>query len=147
MTNKDIIQNMIRISIMHRRMMELALDRTGVYQGQHRILMQISENKYDSQKEIAIAMKVSTATMAIALKKLEKNGYIKKTMDDSDNRLNRIEITEKGQKVVRESKEIFDKLDQGTLDGFSEEEKEIFYNMLGRIEENISKTEKVYKKM
>lgn len=145
MEEKDITGKMIRTNIMHRRVVENMLENTGVYQGQHRILMELSKHHHHSQKELAIAMKVSTATIAIALKKLEKNGYINKIMDKEDNRLNTIIITEKGQKVVEDSRNMFNDVDKRTFQGFTDDEKEQFYGFLSRIENNIMNIEKEIK--
>lgn len=147
MNEKEITFKMIRTNIIHRRIMENCLEGVGVFQGQHRILMELSEKEYESQKEIAAAMKVSTATIAIALKKLEKNGYINKTMDKEDNRLNKIVITEKGQNAIEMSRQLFDGIDSAMFEGFSNEEKKNFVNMLDRIEDNLLKYEEKKKKM
>lgn len=141
MNEKEITFKMIRTNIIHRRIMESSLEKVGVFQGQHRILMELSENEYHSQKEIAAAMKVSTATIAIALKKLEKNGYINKITDEEDNRLNIIVITEKGRNVVEMSRQLFDDIDSTMFEGFSHEEKKNFINMLDRIEDNLLRYE------
>lgn len=146
MNEKEITFKMIRTNIIHRRIMESSLEKVGVFQGQHRILMELSENEYHSQKEIAAAMKVSTATIAIALKKLEKNGYINKITDEEDNRLNIIVITEKGRNVVEMSRQLFDDIDSTMFAGFSNEEKKNFINMLDRIEDNLLKYEENKKK-
>lgn len=141
MKEKDIAGKMIRTNIIHRRITEKLLESTGVYQGQHRILMELAKHEYYSQKEIAVAMKVSTATIAIALKKLEKNGYISKVTDEADNRLNKIHITAKGQQVVDDSVKIFERIDKKAFEGFSEEEKSGFYSMLDRLEINMAELE------
>ena len=146
MNEKEITYKMIRTNIIHRRITENCLETVGVFQGQHRILMELSENKYHSQKEIAAAMKVSTATIAIALKKLEKNGYINKKMDEEDNRLNIIVITEKGRNAIEMSRQLFDNIDSAMFEGFSNEEKKNFVNMLDRIEDNLLKYEEKKKK-
>ncbi|MFQ9934566.1 MAG: MarR family winged helix-turn-helix transcriptional regulator [Lachnospiraceae bacterium] len=146
MIESENVCKMIRTNIIHRRIVENSLEGTGVYQGQHRILMRLAEHEYHSQKEIAIAMKVSTATMAIALKKLEKNKYIEKNMDTEDNRLNKIIITEKGQKVIEDSKKILDDIDRKMFQGFSDEDKQKFGKMLEIIEQNLIDMEKEKKK-
>ena len=146
MNEKEITFKMIRTNIIHRRIMESCLEKVGVFQGQHRILMELSENEYHSQKEIAVAMKVSTATIAIALKKLEKNGYINKIMDEEDNRLNIIVITEKGRNAIEMSMQLFEDIDNGMFDGFSNEEKKNFVYMLDRIENNLLEYEEKIKK-
>ena len=106
-SDKKIIHQLINFTVKHRRLMQYYLDETGVYQAQHRLLMEIARNPRASQKDLARSMDISAATVAVSLKKLEKGGYIKREVDEKDNRLNKITITEKGNKVVKRSKEIF----------------------------------------
>ena len=81
--------------------------------------MEISRNPNASQNDIARQMDISAATVAVALKKLESGGYISKEVDEEDNRLNKITITEKGNKVVEQSKQIFEMIEsfQGVFGG------------------------------
>ncbi len=140
-SNKKIIHQIIGFAIKHRRIMQNYLDKTGVYQAQHHLLMSISHNQNASQKELAGSMGVSAATIAVSLKKLEKGGYIKKEMDKGDNRLNQITITEKGNKVVEQSKRIFELTDQMVLEGFTEEEKITLSALLRKLDTNLVRIE------
>jgi len=121
-SNKEVIRQLIIFAMKHRRIMQKFLDETGVYQAQHRLLMEIFRNPDASQNDIARSMDVSAATIAVSLKKLEKGGYIKRETVEEDNRFNKITITEKGNKVVEQSKQIFDLVHQKVFEGFSEEE-------------------------
>lgn len=128
----------------HRAMLEKRLQDTGVFRGQHHVLMCISDHENISQKELARIMNVSTAAIAVSLKKLEKGGYIGRAVDSNDNRYNNIRITEKGSEVVCQSVDIFQKAEEQTFAGFTEEEKVLFLDFLIRAGENIknaSKTE------
>lgn len=134
---QEIIHSMIHIMKQHRQIMENKLEKTGVYQSQHRMLMHLSKHEYDSQKDIARAMHISTATVAVTLKKLEKGGYIEKEIDETDSRNNHIRITTKGKKVVIESESIFEKMDEGMLAGFSSQELKQYKQYLERISNNL----------
>lgn len=125
----------------HRKIMQNYLDETGVYQAQHRLLMEISHNPNASQNDIARLMDVSAATIAVSLKKLEKEGYINKEMDESDNRLNKITITEKGNRVVEQSRQIFESTDQKVFKGFTEEEKSTLFVLLKKLNANLVRME------
>ena len=96
-----LIEKYIRVARLHRSMMERRLDGTGVYRSQHQILMFVSDNPNVSQKELARMYGVSGATIAVSLKKLEKGGYIRRLVDQEDNRCNQICITDKGRKWWR----------------------------------------------
>lgn len=140
-SNKMIIHLLIDFAMKHRRIMQHYLDETGVYQAQHRLLMQISHNQNASQKDIADSMGISAATIAVSLKKLEKGGYINKVVDEGDNRFNQITITEKGKKVVEQSIQIFEETDRKVFDGFTEEEKSALAALLQKLDNNLTKME------
>lgn len=140
-SNKKIIHQIIGFAMKHRKVMQNNLDETGVYQAQHHLLMKISHNQNASQKDLAMSMDVSAATIAVSLKKLEKGGYINKEMDQGDNRLNQITITEKGNKVVEQSKQIFEAIDGKIFEGFTEEEKYILSTLLQKLDDNLVRLE------
>lgn len=124
---------------LHRDVLEKEVRRTGVYRSQHQILMFLSNHPEASQKEIAEFLGVSTATIAVTLKKLEKSGYILRTSDPKDNRCNRIQLSGKGEEIVTQSHEIFWRVEEAMFLGFSEEEKKKLINFFERICENLEK--------
>jgi len=140
-SNKEIIRQLINFAMKHRRIMQSYLDETGVYQAQHRLLMTISLNPNASQIELARMLDVSAATVAVSLRKLEKDGYINRDKDDDDNRFNIITITEKGNQVVEKSKEIFEATDRKVLEGFTEEEKQTLFLLLQKLNANLARME------
>ena len=91
-----------------------------------------------SQKEVARLHHVSAATVAVSLKKLESGGYIRRVVDQEDNRYNQICITEKGEKIVEKSVRYFQTVEKNMFDGFSLEEMEMLYEYLGRIRKNLN---------
>lgn len=125
----------------HRRIMQNYLDETGVYQSQYRLLMEIARNPNASQKDIARSMDVSAATIAVSLKKLERGGYIKREADEGDNRLNKITITEKGNRVVEQGRKIFESAEGKVLEGFTDEEKSALMVLVQKLNNNLERME------
>lgn len=144
-SNKEIIRQLICFAIKHRKIMQGYLDETGVYHAQHRLLMKIFHEPEISQNDIARSMDVSAATIAVALKKLEKKGYISRHTDEGDNRFNKITITEKGNRVVEQSKRIFEIADRKVLDGFTDEDKHALAVLLQKLNDNLDKMEEEIK--
>lgn len=136
---KNAVRCIMHINNKHRKTMKIHLDSTGVFESQHRLLMIISRHRDYSQKQLADNMKVSTATVAVAIKKLEKGGYIEKIIDTEDNRFNKIGITEAGQKVVDESQKIFKGMDREMFEGFRDEDIERFIYYIEKINQNLDK--------
>lgn len=129
----ELVKKYMNGNKMHRMYLDREVLKTGVYRSQHQILMYIARFPNASQKEIANHQQVSTATIAVSLKKLEKGGYISRVVDCNDNRYNQICITEKGQAVVEESVQIFRKAEEGMFRGFTPEEKEKLGDFLDRM--------------
>lgn len=117
-----VIETLIGVNRAHRMVLERQLNKTGVYRSQHQILMYIADNPNVSQKDIAALHHVSTATIAVSLKKLENGGYIKRVVDQKDNRFNQICITPSGKTVVENSIRCFQEAEERMFDGFSPEE-------------------------
>ena len=122
----------------HRRIVEQCFQDTGVYRSQHQLLMHISRNLNQSQTEIADGMEVAPATIAVSLKKLEKGGYIEKIVDETDNRFNKIEITQKGEAIVKDSIRIFRSIDKVMFQDFSADELLKLQDFMIRIKKNLS---------
>lgn len=140
---REVVHEFVLTNISHRRTVERQLQKTGVYRGQHHMLMYISDHPNRSQVEIAEGMEITPATVAVTIKKLVKEGYIKKQMDDNDNRFNKIELTEKGNRVVKESHWIFGRIDEEMLKGFTKEEIIQLKDYIERIKNNLNSMENI----
>ncbi len=121
----------------HRRAMELRLNKTGIYRAQHQILMYLSKHPQSSQKQIAERFNISSAAVATSLKKLERGGYLERAVDREDNRFHQVSLTEKGQKVVEDSHEIFQRTIEETYLGLSGEELGEAMAFYEKMEENL----------
>ena len=134
-----LVEKYMKINRIQRSVIERQLGKTGVYRSQHQILMFVADSPNVSQKEIAAKYGVSTATIAVSLKKLEKGGYIRRIVDEKDNRFNQICITEKGRKVVDDSVKTFTRIDNRMFEGFSEEEFKSLEQLLDKVFHNLEK--------
>lgn len=129
---------LIRAVRQHRRLCEETVQGMGIHHSQHRLLMHLS--RYDgmpSQKELAQALHISSAAIAVSVKKLEQSGFISRVSDNADKRRNRLEITNKGKSVISKTHTYFSDIDAHAFDGFSESEFEIFYGMLDKVYYNL----------
>lgn len=135
--NYRLVKKYMMTNKLHRMYLDRELNKSGVYRSQHQILMYIARFPNASQKEIAGHQNVSTATIAVSLKKLEKGGYISRVSNESDNRFNQICITPKGRAVVEKSCQIFHKVEDALFEGFDEEDFERFEGYLDRLRLNL----------
>lgn len=135
---RNLMHTYMGIHRLHRMVLERQFNKTGVYRSQHQLLMYISENPNTSQKDLAAMHHVSTATVAVSLKKLENGGYIKRVVDKQDNRFNQICITEKGKAIVEGSIAYFQKLETQMFEGFGPEELLQLQGFLDRVFQNLN---------
>lgn len=122
-----------------RRSIEKKVAGTGVYNSQHRLLNILSHEPNISQIEISERMDISPASVAVTIKKLEKSGYLSRTVDEKDNRVNKIILTEKGNEIVKHSQIMFNEIESAMFEGFSKEEMELTTVLLEKISQNLTK--------
>ena len=109
---------------------------TGLFRSQHRILMILGKHPDCSQTNLAEKLDVSPAAVAVALKKLEKAGYISRQCDVDDNRMNHVVVTEKGMKAIKTSIVYFQEIESAMLEDFSKEELDMLESYFKRIIKN-----------
>ena len=133
------IDMMIRTDHMHKALIDSRVRTLGIHRTQHRILMHLARHdKLPSQKELADCLDVTPAAITVTLKKIEKDGYVEKTLGQ-DNRYNELRITEKGRELVKKTKKIFSEADSSMFEGFTDDELDTYVSCLEKLQANIRK--------
>ena len=110
-----------------RRVLEAFVDRMGISRSQHRLLMYLYQTDCaPSPTELARAFEQSTAAIAVALKRLEKSGYIQQGAAINDSRYNEIALTDKGLDLVQETNRTFAAADLAMFSVLTDEELQLF---------------------
>jgi DNA-binding MarR family transcriptional regulator len=126
---------------MHISCVRRECERRGIDNPGHPLILFLlrneAENKAVSQKEIAKSLGLRPPTVAIAIKRMEKAGLIRKTPDKSDLRFNRITLTEKGRQTVDGSKAVFDYIDDIMFNGLTDTEYRQLRETFNRIISNL----------
>ena len=129
---------MCRVTLLHRYAISTSLSGMKLYRGQPEILEYLNEHGDCSQKELADFLGVTPASIATSLKRMSKSGFIERTSDENDRRINRLRLTEKGKEIRLAGRAECDRVDKAMFNGFSDEEISSFTDMLSRIAENLS---------
>ena len=79
---------------------------------QSMILFQLHKAGRISQKELAQKLNVSAPSITSMIQKMEKSGYILRKVDEKDQRMMRLDLTEKGQACIEHIKAIAEKMDE-----------------------------------
>lgn len=126
----------------HRRVFNQYVEALGMSNSQHRLLMHLhGTDCTPSQTELARTFEVSTAAIAVALKKLEKNGYIKRCAAIEDSRYNEVSLTEKGHELVRKTQNLFTSADVAMFASFTTEELDHFIACLEKMKDALKALE------
>lgn len=133
----ETVKKLIRTNKRHKRVLEKKLNVTKVFRSQHQLLMFIVRHPNLSQIQLARMQGISTAAIAVSLKKLEQGGYVERAVDSKDNRYNQIHITEKGLEMARYSISVFEEIEQVMFRGFSQEDLQALGDLLDRIYDNL----------
>ena len=120
-----------------RRFLSFHLDKYNLGEGQFGMLYDISKNEGISQDELSRKRNLDKTTIAKALKKLAKNGYVEKKRDESDKRVYRLHCTEKALVLMPEIKRVIALEHEILTMNLSEEEIQIFKRIMKRMTQNI----------
>lgn len=129
--------NFKKLTQLHRsRLYRVCLSK-GLFVGQPALLLAIRELGNCSQTELAAALDVTTPSVAVSVKRLEKGGLISKEINENDNRYNRIALTRKGLKTALKCEKVFSCINEKMFTGFSEQEMTQLNDFLMRMTNNL----------
>lgn len=128
---------MIHTDRHHRILCDQRFSALGVHRSQHKMLMYLhKKGGVGSQRRISQDMQISTAVVTVTLQKLEAEGYVTRTVSDTDKRNVAIALTDRGNAVVEDTCRIIDEIDARMFDGMSEAEIEQYIALTARIFDN-----------
>lgn len=128
-----------RLIRMYYSRIQSQLAEVGLYRGQPPILMLLYKNDGVSQKEMARALNLSPATMTVTLKRMEKAGLVLREMDEHDQRILRVHLSEKGREICETGESRIGVVTAELLEGFTLEEQQQLNEYLSRIARNMER--------
>lgn len=127
----------IKTDRLHRKAFENLVSGLGIHRSQHRLLMHLAKDEGMSQTELAAHLEISTAAVAVTIRKLEAGGYIEKRTAENDSRYNEIKISDKGRAIVSLSEKQFSAVDGAMLGGIDREKLDGFIECLEIMQKNL----------
>lgn len=128
----------ISVNRCHRKVFDQFVLGLQISNSQHRLLMHLYHTECSqSQTELARTFEVSTAAIAVSLKKLEKSGYIRRCSAVTDNRYNEIALTEEGLALVHETNRMFTSADVAMFSELNQEELASFVGCLEKMKNTL----------
>ncbi|MDY4670521.1 MAG: MarR family transcriptional regulator [Oliverpabstia sp.] len=111
----------------------------GIHPGQIPILKLLQREEGIRQSEISKKLGVQPPTVTVSVKRMEKMGLIYRKVDEKDQRMQRVYLTQKGSETVNDVKENMKNNEKIMLDGMSETEICLLKRFLQQMYENIQK--------
>ncbi|MDD7390806.1 MAG: MarR family transcriptional regulator [Lachnospiraceae bacterium] len=91
------------------------------------------------QRDVEKHLEISRASVTSILQLLEKNGFVRRESVETDARLKKIAVTEKGYQANDRILNSLDQMESNLKEGISTEEMEIFISVMERIKKNLEK--------
>ncbi|TDF94497.1 MarR family winged helix-turn-helix transcriptional regulator [Paenibacillus piri] len=123
----------------HRRAMHNLLQDQEVHPGQPPLLIALSEQNGQSQKELAERLRITPATLTVMLNRTEKNGLVERRPDEKDQRMTRVYLTEKGEGIHNEVVKALQLMEALCFEHFSGEEQETLRRLLLKMFDNLQR--------
>ena len=125
--------------VMH-RVMQRAKSRYQEFDlnwSQASILFTLHNHSSMSQKALASKLNMTPPSVTSAIQKMERGGYIKRRPDEADQRVMRLELTEKGTSCIQTVKYVAEEIRELVFRGMTPEEVMLFRRLLIQINTNL----------
>jgi MarR family transcriptional regulator, organic hydroperoxide resistance regulator len=126
----------------HRGLAGTVLAQVGLYPGQEMILVELWEGDRLTQTEIAERLGVQAPTVTKMLQRMEEAGWVERYACPGDSRATRVVLTERGRALKAQVESAWSELEERTLDGLTEEERQYLQALLSRLRGNLEGEEK-----
>ncbi len=115
------------------------LGERGPHPGQAPLLFALWHRDGQVQKDLATKLQLSSATVAVSLRRLEQAGLVERRRDPEDHRISRVYVTEAGWRLRDEVEAAIAATDAEALAGFSPEEQRLLRQLLDRLVANLKR--------
>jgi DNA-binding MarR family transcriptional regulator len=136
--DENLLMSVVRAAEIFKRIVSTIFRKYNLSFPQYNVLRVVDSSKDGQSRitDVSRIMLVPGANMTGLAKRLEKNGFIKRKSDPSDERVTILEISQKGKKTLAKIEKERDEHTDAMLKGFTEKEKESFLAMVKKFIRN-----------
>jgi DNA-binding MarR family transcriptional regulator len=136
--DEDLLMALVRAAEMFKRVVSAIFRNHDLSFPQYNVLRVLDASKEGQSKitDVSRIMLVPGANMTGVAKRLEKNGFIDRKSDPTDERVTMLKITEKGKKTLAKIEKERDEHMHAMLIGFSAKEKQELLEKVKRLIKN-----------
>jgi DNA-binding MarR family transcriptional regulator len=134
-TNEKVLMGIVRTAEIFKRAHAGVFKKYGLSFPQYNVLrvLEASANGRNMIGEVGRIMLVPGANMTGIAKRMERQGFIRRTSDPGDERVTMLEITPKGRRILTQIQSEKDEWLERLLDGFSQEERHQLLSAVQRL--------------
>ena len=132
---------LVSVCRLHHTRADQSMDKIGLYRGQARLLMTLSEQDGLSHSEIAEKLEISAPAATKVIQRMEEAHYVQRQADPADERISRVYLQAQGHALIAEIRRTFGQLDQTMFDGLTELDLERFRDLLTQMQANLLRFE------
>ncbi|GIO12892.1 MarR family transcriptional regulator [Cohnella xylanilytica] len=137
-SNEKLTRLMRHVLKLHRSHVDRLIRDYDVYPGQPPLLMRLSQQDGQSQRELAAGMLVKPATLTVMLGRMEKTGLVSRVPDDRDQRVTRVYLTDKGRIAAEAVMRAIEEVEARCFEGFLPEERLLLRRFVLQMHDNLS---------
>ncbi|MGL5066676.1 MAG: MarR family winged helix-turn-helix transcriptional regulator [Sarcina sp.] len=137
--NKEISQLIREIDIRIKKRVDASLSETGLNGQQARLIGYIYRDQENGviQNDLAKNFNRSKGSITSMLQGLEKKGYIKRVINEENERQKNIYVLDKGIALIDEFKNLFENIEIQINQSLTDEESENLKNLLQKVNTNL----------
>ncbi len=137
-SNEKLTRLMRHVLKLHRSHVDRLIRDYDVYPGQPPLLIRLSQQDGQSQRELAAGMLVKPATLTVMLGRMEKTGLVSRAPDDRDQRVTRVYLTGKGRIAAEAVMRAIEEVEARCFEGFLPEERLLLRRFVLQMHDNLS---------
>lgn len=121
------------INVMRRKLVQQRTLGYELHPGQLPLLETLLHQPDSTQKELAETLRITPASVAQSVARLQRAGLLEKRVDAHNRRCNRLRATPAGERAARAYRQSFDQVNDETFGGLTQEEQVVLSGLLKKI--------------
>ncbi|MFC6253575.1 MarR family winged helix-turn-helix transcriptional regulator [Secundilactobacillus hailunensis] len=127
-----------RMTSAYRTLVTSQLRQVGIYPGQENVLLELQKCGELSQNDLVKKIVVNHSTIAKSVSRLVLSGFASTTKSSKDRRITLVSLTDSGQIVASQVKQILDQAESAALRGLTTAQQQDFITIAAQIAANLS---------
>ncbi|TYC60622.1 winged helix-turn-helix transcriptional regulator [Rhodobacterales bacterium] len=114
------------------------LTRIGLHPGQELVLKVLADTDGRTMSQLALALGVQPPTVTKMVTRLSAQDYVRRQVSDTDGRLARVFLTDKGRNLVSSVDKAWKRLEREAMSGLDDKDRKKLRKLLRQVEKNLS---------